>query len=1031
MMKIFLLLALLLSLSHAKSKESCYTIQLTSQPNTTKNLQRLEAISYPDACRVMQIGSSLTVRCECYDRYKELKLLLPEYKQNHKKATITTTYKYRFGKTQESKSALRTTKKSSAKESKTAAVNDKPSSAEDEELRLMTQVFLYNGDLRNAYRVATLGYRAHPSSYYWNQKMFEICKWTNRSARSMKHLRNMYNIKRDENMESELIEYGKSTYQYEEIEPLVVNRAKADPTEENIDLMIRVYKKLGYPEKVVKVLDAQYAQDPTNKIILTKSLALSLEMGDLELAQKYVKLLEKDKPYSKKDATLIAKYYYISHDIPYGYASLFFIKENQYDTEEDVKKYYEIKSDLGWYLQKNREAAEASKYLLEHNASRLVDYERVAFVYQKDDPKLAARATREAYSEYKHSYLFYSYANSALNLKQFDALQEMLDGIDEQHSPLAHESLYWLIKSKVYAHYESFEEEKIALSKAYALEPNNMQIKLELLWFYMDQDAMMKVKMILNDMAENPKLKSSLYLPMASAYYNMNDINRASYYVQKLRELNDPTTKLLEFELLEAYIYQAEQNEIGFKSKMHSVEQRLKAKAKANPRLKKSDRFLSSYLRVAMYVLNPDKFEKRLKKAKPYLSSRNYNEIAYSWAIQNSAYEKSLKIYHRMHHKELWLVFSNALVFQQHTIIEDILEQHLYSVAINDASNAAYKDGQIALAQEMSYRSIEQNQKSLSGYIQHLSLVRERSDEFHAKTAYTYREPLLQKYLALNNSTYLQDGYSLKSRLFYADNSTTDKKLYNEVADNALEIGVGLKRRYNRGELTVETHYHDAMSSYMEYALSGKYRASTDIRVGAKVGKNMNTNESTQLLLGGKKDGAAVDLSWMILNATTIDFHAEYNKYNSQDDVNLGTGRYSRVLVARQFRSGYPDIRVGIFYDRGLYDETSGSRGVIDLLTPNPTNVLPANFYNIGVNLSYGMMNSNLYTRVWRPYIEFSPYYNSDLDDYTYGFNAGIGGKVFHQDHLAIGASYTDSVNGIGGRILELYLNYQFLYYHP
>jgi hypothetical protein len=77
------------------------------------------------------------------------------------------------------------------------------------------------------------------------------------------------------------------------------------------------------------------------------------------------------------------------------------------------------------------------------------------------------------------------------------------------------------------------------------------------------------------------------------------------------------------------------------------------------------------------------------------------------------------------------------------------------------------------------------------------------------------------------------------------------------------------------------------------------------------------------------------------------------------------------------------------------------------------------------------MANSQAYTRVWRPYFEIYPYYNSYTDDFTYGFNAGYGGKVWHQDHLVIGASYTDSVSGVGGKVFELFLNYQFMYYHP
>ena len=1020
MIRVLALILLLQTLLFSLSKESCYTIQLTSANYSEKNLSLLEKKEYPESCRIMKIGRSLTVRCECLDKFKEAKSALSNYTDKFKHASVATTYRSRFSK--DAPKIVKPKKK----------LDRSATSKKDEELRLLVQVFLYQGDLKNAYRAASLGHKRYPNSYYWNEKMFEVSKWTNRSAESMKYLRNMYDIQRDPKAEEDLITYGVSSYQYEEVEPLVVNRARANPSEENIDLMLKVYRKLGYPEKVVGVLDDEYKKDPQNKLLLTKALELALEMGDLELAKKYVTLLEKEPPYSKKDATLIAKYYYVSRQIEKGYSALSHIKETQHDTKKDDKGYYEMKSDLGWYLQDNIPAAEASLYLMDHNESRLVDYERISIVYQKSNPKIAALATKRAYKEYKRSYLFYSYANTALNLKQYDDLREMIGEIDsEGSSDLLNQSLYWMIKAKLYAHYKLYTQEQGALSRAYNLEPDNMQIKLELLSFYVDRNNRAEIQNILQDMVENPKLKSSAYFPIASAYYNIGEIDRADYYVNELIAEDNPVKQLIDFQLLQAYIAQSRGNENRFKTIMMALEKQLLEESQKNSTLLHSDKYLSKYLRVAMYTLNAELFESRLASAKPYLKKKNYDEINYSWALRNSAKEKSLRIYHQIDQKELWMLFSNAMIFQKHTTIEDILTLYLHSISMSDATVAANQDGQVALAQSMSFENTLLNEQSQNAYIQHLSLSKKRSDLLDIKSSYNYREPLLQEYIKIKNSNYLQDGYFLQTDLFYAKNSSKDKNILVYVDEDTLSIGIGLRRLYNRGEITLQSRYHDEMEQYIEYSVSGKYRASTDIMIEGKIGKNMTTAESTQLLLGGKKDAVSLDLTWNILNSTSLSFHQAYNSYSSQDEVDLGDGLYSRILLARQFRSGYPDIRAGLFYDNGRYDETSGSRGVIDKLTQYPYTVLPANFYNIGITLSYGMMNSQVYTRVWRPYIEISPYYNSDLGDFTYGFNAGVGGKVFHQDHLSIGTSYTDSVNGVGGRILEIYLNYQFMYYHP
>jgi len=1046
-MKYFLLLIAITSLLYAKSDKSCYTVQLISKFNSQKNLDLLHAESYPRSCKLMEIGKSLTVRCGCFDRYKDAKNEQKNQFSNYKNATLATTYKYRFDDSIVESMTTKQNYKSKPKiEKKSYSAISTPK--EDEELRLILQVFLYKSDLESAYNVASLGYKKNPNSYYWNQKMAEVSKWTNRSARSMKHLRFMYDSQYDSKIEKELIDYGSEYFQYEAIEPLVVNRAKKNPSEKNIDLMILVFRKIGSPEKVVDVLDEQYQKDKNNTMLLTKALELSLEIGDLDLALKYVTLIENNKPYSKKDASLIARYYYVTHRIPQAYESLNYVKYEEEPSYEFLHKddnstthvgelphvkYYQLKSDLGWYLQDNYNAAEAAKHLMvTDNKARLVDYERISFVYQTRDPKLALEATRRAYKEYKLSYLFYSYANGALNSKNYAELSELLKTVDQDNSPLTKEALYWVIKSKVYAYYKNSQQEKAALLKAAQIEPNNYQIKLELLWFFMDIHEDQQLEMVLLDMAESEDLDSSSYLPMASAYFYLNDINRASYYMQELLHEESPVTELLEFKFLLAYIYQIQNNQEVYKSLMIEIVTGLKAEAKESPELKHDNKFLSNYLRASMDITAADKYEKRLKKAKKYLSKKNYDEISYSWAIKNSAYEKSLKIYHRIEKKELWMHFSNALVFQEHSKIENILDIYLSSLAVGDASQAAYRDGQIALAQTITYEGYQNNDKNQNAYIQHLELSKLRSDKLDIKTAHYNREPLIQEYLQVKNKTYLQDAYYLHSELAYYLNKTIDETILLSVPDKKVSVSLGLEKQYDRGSLMASLGYRDSMESYLTYLLEWKHQFSTDIHTKIHIEKNADALESTQLLLGGKKDMLELDVTWNILDSTSISLLHQFNSYSSQDNVDLGPGQYSRLSIFKQIRNGYPDIQVGAFYDVGVFEETFGSRGIIDELQSDIQPVLPNNFYNIGLNLSYGMANSNLYTRVWRPYVEFFPYYNKEkTESFSYGFNTGIGGKVFHQDHLSVGASYINSVSGIGGSIFELYLNYRFMYYHP
>ncbi|MEA3228280.1 MAG: hypothetical protein U9P38_04320 [Campylobacterota bacterium] len=98
-MKLLLLLMLSTLLLAEKSKETCYTVQITSEKNTKANEEYLKSKDYADGCKIMTIGSNQTVRCGCYDDIKDAKKKLISLYDEYTEAYIMSTYKYRFDDT--------------------------------------------------------------------------------------------------------------------------------------------------------------------------------------------------------------------------------------------------------------------------------------------------------------------------------------------------------------------------------------------------------------------------------------------------------------------------------------------------------------------------------------------------------------------------------------------------------------------------------------------------------------------------------------------------------------------------------------------------------------------------------------------------------------------------------------------------------------------------------------------------------------------------------------------------------------------
>ena len=98
-MRLLLIFTLLFSFSYAKTKDTCYTVQLTSFKFKQNSSYDFTKHGYPQSCKLISFTNINTVRCGCYEKYKDAKKEREQLKKTYAAALITTTYKYRFAPT--------------------------------------------------------------------------------------------------------------------------------------------------------------------------------------------------------------------------------------------------------------------------------------------------------------------------------------------------------------------------------------------------------------------------------------------------------------------------------------------------------------------------------------------------------------------------------------------------------------------------------------------------------------------------------------------------------------------------------------------------------------------------------------------------------------------------------------------------------------------------------------------------------------------------------------------------------------------
>ena len=88
------------------AEPTCYTVQLLSRSNSVQNHEVVVSGIYDDSCKIMEIGTAITVRCGCFEKYKEAQEHKKELAKEFKDAYVSTTYKSRFQVKETSSSAV-------------------------------------------------------------------------------------------------------------------------------------------------------------------------------------------------------------------------------------------------------------------------------------------------------------------------------------------------------------------------------------------------------------------------------------------------------------------------------------------------------------------------------------------------------------------------------------------------------------------------------------------------------------------------------------------------------------------------------------------------------------------------------------------------------------------------------------------------------------------------------------------------------------------------------------------------------------
>jgi hypothetical protein len=400
-----------------------------------------------------------------------------------------------------------------------------------------------------------------------------------------------------------------------------------------------------------------------------------------------------------------------------------------------------------------------------------------------------------------------------------------------------------------------------------------------------------------------------------------------------------------------------------------------------------------------------------------------------AWALQENMDEQVRLISQSLKDPKPWMKLNLAIAANDRPAQQELLYRHFRILPLSDSVGAATDTMQIAFAQELVFDGLEKNEKNELLYEQMRQLHNEYADAFTLDAGYLDRNGLSRYYSQARNSYYLAKGYSLESELFAADNTISDRTIFKTLPSTSRSVGLGIKKRSQRGSYQVDIGLRDSAEQYAYLSLKANQTLSERISIELLADKGAIAQESVYLLSAGQKDRLAMQLRYSLLGSGQMGMYLERARYHSQDGAALGSGTNARIDYTYQQRSAYPDLAISPFYTYGRYSENKNPKGVMEaLLNLADVQIISDNFWYMGADLNYGMENRYNYVRVWRPFFSLSPYYNGRTQEFNYGFGGGMGGALFGGDNLSINVDYIQSIGGTDDTMWRSSFRYTILY---
>ena len=912
-----------------------------------------------------------------------------------------------------------------AAEDETAQATDKIRSYNKKDYELAYEVFIGNGNLAEAYRVAEAAVRQVPASKTWHKRLAQVAGWMNKPDVALREWRWLLKHVGSREALLAVMKLAPAQNDYDALLDAWMREAETRPLDETQwKNLADLFEQTGRQREGIKFFEARYAADRL-PVQLEIEARLAERNGDDELARslyfRMLKLRENDTALLQKIANLYLRKgeYRKAYDL---------LQQNRSKVDEKDIAYWKLLADLAWQLQLDKDAAKNYSRLQQSGNLAREDFSRLIYLLGESRQDEKAALAELAYHRFNDKDMLLQALEIRAAQGDMLAQKRLFESVaTDRKVNLSDSSRFYLLRAQYLQSQGEFAAARSDFRRAAGLAPDDVNTGNAILWFLIDgHDLAALREMIAQINGRGDSEKPEYWGALAAAYQVLDQpANAVVFYTRQIKRKGQDFLWLVNY----ADALEQEGQEATALRVRRLAWKQLREKLSSKPLKLPYSQDMLAAARLAMLnypgdaslalvrsTLRQDRLLER-----EAVSDRTTSELVLGWAIstEQSSNAKAWlwRRYGQTLNRPLWAEASVAMADNDTERLAGLLDGQGEGMSVPVRHDAANAVGQAGLAQSIAFDGLtddpfnDEMQQRLNEDVLAASsfadveLRSEHVGSLHRIVRSTRVEMPVARQMRVSVeywNTHQRSDVAPAFGIVPGVERIAGLVLKNRCPGGDTEIGL---RRRNEFTATTEAHVTHAM----------RVEPRVDMQLGLEM--HANASESEDLQVFGMRNQVNVSLLYRPGRREYVQVQPGWSRYYTQTGNYLGSGNQFSWELGHLLRTEYPDLKVRLM---GIH---AGFNPVA-----NATLALPGNANIVGLCVGSGMATRSAYTQAWRPYADYCATHNAASGQ---GYNAalGVAGSLAGQDSLSL-----DWSQGSGGANIanvmarEIKLNYRIYY---